>query len=233
MTIKHINDVNSGWEPRVAKLETSMEMLTNNVNTLTNNVRDQGVDIEKQLRELTASINLVASPKQTNWSTIIAAIALILALGAAVFAPLNMRINENKISIEKLSGFHFDHEKLPLHPVGETKIAGLEGSIADKHHLFEQSIGELNDKLQEEFKLTTDATKEQIEQLDVRLQREFMLSMANTEKQVEAARLDIKEGNSLALNRIESLEQWVNNRTQDEFKELQSRRMGVECAKKK
>jgi hypothetical protein len=96
-------------EPRVAKLETGLEMLTRDVASLAQIVRDQGNNIERQIRDLAIGVTQAAAPKKTDWQTLIASAMLIMALGSAVFWPLNQTAENNKNEIEKL------HQKFDAH----------------------------------------------------------------------------------------------------------------------
>jgi hypothetical protein len=156
------NGDSNAWEPRVAKLETSMEMLTNNVNTLTNTVREQGTDIEKQLRELAISVNAAAGPKKTDWGLMLGAVGLALAIGAAVFAPLNLRISDNQKNVESAAINIKNHEILSSHPVSDTRLNYIESSIKEKQRLTDIAIDALNTKLQTEWTTSSGAIKERI-----------------------------------------------------------------------
>ena len=196
----------NAWEPRVAKLETSMEMLTNNVNTLTNTVREQGTDIEKQLRELAISVNAAAGPKKTDWGLLIGAVGLALAIGAAVFAPLNMRISDNQKNVEAAAINIKNHEVLSSHPVSDTRLNHIESAIKENQKLTGDAILALDIKLQAENKVAQDAIKETAAQL----QREFLTSQVGMDKRVTA------------------IEDWTTARQRDEFNELRDRRITAE-----
>lgn len=83
-------------EPRVAKLETGLELLTKDVASLAHIVREQGGNIENQIRELAVNITQAAAPRKTDWPTLIALIMLIMAIGSAVFWPLNQAVGNNR-----------------------------------------------------------------------------------------------------------------------------------------
>ena len=105
-------------EPRVAKLEVGLDRLTEDVRSLASIVRDQGTNIEKQLNQLTISVTQAAGPRKTDWSTIIAGIALILAIGSAVFWPLNQTYQDNKQNLQTLEAKFDRHQELQIHSVG-------------------------------------------------------------------------------------------------------------------
>jgi hypothetical protein len=118
-------------EPRVAILESGLNILTKNVNDLTTAVKDNSVSMEDKLERLTIAVTQAQAPKKTDWGTIIAAIALILAIGSAVFWPLNQSAHQNRLDIEKTLLISDAHQKLELHPVGQALVQRLESQIKD------------------------------------------------------------------------------------------------------
>lgn len=113
-------------EPRVAKLEMGMQRLTDDVRDLAHVVRAQGTQMEQEIQKLVVSVTQAAGPRKTEWSTIIAAIMLMLAIGSAVFWPLNQMTQDNKIRIEAYHQSMVEHQKLDLHPVGAALMQRLE-----------------------------------------------------------------------------------------------------------
>jgi hypothetical protein len=97
--------------PRVAKLETGLEILTRDVSTLASIVREQSGNIEQEIQKLAVGVTQAAAPKKTDWSTLIALAMLIMALGSAVFWPLNETAADNKSNIQKLELRLEDHNK--------------------------------------------------------------------------------------------------------------------------
>lgn len=122
---------NQHLEPRVAKLEGQLDRLTEDVRSLASIVRDQGTTVEKQLSELTVAVTQAAGPRKTDWSTIIAAIMLVMAIGSAAFWPMYQTSMENKESVEQIRQEIADHRQLQLHPVGMTLVQRLESQLAD------------------------------------------------------------------------------------------------------
>ena len=104
-------------EPRVAKVETGLDMLTRDVASLAQVVREQGVNIERQIRELAVGVTQAAAPRKTDWQTLIALVMLIMAIGSAVFWPLNQTANDNKQSLQHMEQQFHAHTQLQLHPV--------------------------------------------------------------------------------------------------------------------
>ena len=113
-------------EPRVAKLEVGLDRLTEDVRSLAGIVRDQGSNVEKQLQALMVAVTEAQAPQKTDWTVIISAGLLVLAVGSAVFWPLNQTSQLNKDSIDRLAVKFENHENNPAHPVGLSMINDLE-----------------------------------------------------------------------------------------------------------
>ncbi len=117
-------------EPRVAKLEVGLDRLTEDVRSLAGIVRDQGANVEKQLQSLTVAVTQAQAPRKTDWNIVISGGLLIMALGSAVFWPLNQTEQNNKDAIERLTVKFEQHEALPMHPVGQTLVQQLDRRLA-------------------------------------------------------------------------------------------------------
>lgn len=113
-------------ETRVGKVETGLDMLTRDVASLAQVVREQGVNIERNLRELTIGVTQASAPRKTDWQTLIALIMLIMAIGSAVFWPLNQTASDNKEATARLEQKVDAHALLSLHPVGEAVMNRME-----------------------------------------------------------------------------------------------------------
>lgn len=83
-------------EPRVAKLETGLEILTKDVRDLVSVVREQSHNLDGELQKLAIAVTNAAAPRKTDWPMMISLAFLIIALGSAVFYPLNSQITEIK-----------------------------------------------------------------------------------------------------------------------------------------
>ena len=151
-------------EPRVAKLEVGLDRLTEDVRSLAGIVRDQGSNVEKQLQALTIAVTEAQAPKKTDWSVIISAGLLVLALGSAVFWPLNQTAQVNKQAIDNLQVKFESHQQLDSHPVGAALMLRLEEQL--KTHV-ESNNKEMSDhiaqaqrdhdSMKEQFKTDLDA----------------------------------------------------------------------------
>lgn len=118
-------------EPRVAKLETGLEILTRDVTTLASVVREQGQNIEHELQRLAVGVAAASGPRKTDWATIISAIMLVMAIGSAVFWPLNQTAQNNSAAIQSIEQKFDEHQRLQLHPVGAALMQRLEGQLHD------------------------------------------------------------------------------------------------------
>ena len=122
---------NRQLEPRVAKLEVGLDRLTEDVRSLAGIVRDQGANVEKQLQSLTIAVTEAQAPRKTDWSVIISAVLLMMAIGSAVFWPLNQTSQLNKEAIDKLEIKFEQHEQLQGHPVGVALIQQLDTRVTN------------------------------------------------------------------------------------------------------
>ena len=141
-------------EPRVAKLEVGLDRLTEDVRSLAGIVRDQGSNVEKQLQSLTIAVTQAQAPRKTDWNIIISGGLLVMALGSAVFWPLNQTGQNNKDSIDRLTVKFEQHENLSEHPVGQVMIQQMDKRIAI---LEEQAIRE-SDRNKDELQVLRDKT---------------------------------------------------------------------------
>jgi hypothetical protein len=98
-------------EPRVAKLEVGLDRLTDDVKELSSIVRQQGANTDSQIQRLIVAVTEASAPKKTDWPTLIALIMLVMAIGSAVFWPLNQTAQENKVNLERLSQKVEEHQK--------------------------------------------------------------------------------------------------------------------------
>jgi len=147
-------------EPRVAKLEVGLDRLTEDVRSLAGIVRDQGSNVEKQLQALTIAVTEAQAPKKTDWSVIISAVLLVLAIGSAVFWPLNQTSANNKALIDNLQAKFEAHQQLDMHPVGLALVKRLEEQLANHTEANQKEMAEHiaqaqrdHDAMQKEFEL--------------------------------------------------------------------------------
>jgi hypothetical protein len=148
LTTMESNTPSTHLEPRVAKLEVGLDRLTEDVRNLAGIVRDQGANVEKQLQSLTVSVTQAQAPRKTDWSVIISGGLLIMALGSAVFWPLNQTEQNNKDAIDRLTVKFEHHEALPTHPVGEALTQRLETRVNILEEQFRHDAERDKDELQ-------------------------------------------------------------------------------------
>ena len=168
-----INDVY--LEPRVARLETGLETLTRNVGELTISMRETSADTNRKIDALIVSVTQAQAPKKTDWSLFVSIGFLILALGSAVFWPLNQQTNDNKLEVRDIHTSFVDHTKMDMHPVGMAKIQALMKSIDETKAELIIRDADLDVKIQKETQLMTDLVSAKIVSLDSRLQSEMNL----------------------------------------------------------
>ena len=162
-------------EPRVAKLEAGLDILTKNVNDLTVAVRDVSTNLETKIEKLTVAVTEAAAPKKTDRSMIISACLLMMAIGSAVFWPLNQTSQNTKTDLQALELKFEEHQKLTLHPVGAAKIDNLEKDVAANKLEAITRNSALDIKIQRETQLMTDLVVSRLMDLDTRLQKELTL----------------------------------------------------------
>ena len=162
-------------EPRVAKLEVGLDRLTDDVRNLALVVREQGTQMEGEIQKLVVAVTQAAGPRATNWGNIIAAVGVALAVGSAIFYPLNQTTQENKIAIERYHTSMVEHQKLDMHPVGQTRIDALVKDVDITKADLVRRDSELDTKIQKETQLMTSLVSANLEALDKRLQMEMSL----------------------------------------------------------
>lgn len=124
------SDGGTPLEPRVAQLEVGLDRLTDDVANLANVVREQGSQMEQEIQKLVVAVTQAAGPKKTDWSTIIAGVMLVLAIGSAAFWPLNQTVQETKVTMHEIEQKFDEHARIANHPVGEALINRLESQLA-------------------------------------------------------------------------------------------------------
>lgn len=167
MDNKVVRSEDSHLEPRVARLETGLEMLTRDVAGLSQVVRDQGSNIEKQIRDLAVGITQAAAPRKTDWQTLIALVMLIMAIGSAVYWPLSQTSGENKIAIQEAERTMHEHSALQLHPVGQALLMRLEGKLDSHIQVNERDNKLQNDLFEREISLMSERIDARLNKLEI------------------------------------------------------------------
>ena len=119
----------SHLEPRVARLETGLETLTRNVSEMAVSIRENANNTNQKIDGLIVAVTNAQAPKKTDWSLFISIGFFILAIGSAVFWPLNKQTQDNKEQITKYHESMVEHMKLDMHPVGFALVQRLEGEM--------------------------------------------------------------------------------------------------------
>lgn len=167
-------------EPRVAKLEVGLDRLTEDVRSLAGIVRDQGSNIEKQLQGLTVAVTQAQAPRKTDWSVIIAAVGLVMAIGAAVMIPINQTAQDNKVQIQQYHTSMVEHMKLDMHPVGLALVQRLEEQL--KIHT-EQNQKDLMSHI------TADSAEHELTRKHFHEELEFMQKLNDSKSQLLEAEM--------------------------------------------
>jgi hypothetical protein len=184
--LRRTTDIDLGV--RVATVETQVGNLSENIRALAVDVRSladtvsmQGKEFDRHLEKIMVLITQASAPKQTNWLGLIsvssAVIIMLLAVGAAVFAPLSYRIGINETTLMKLNDVVQDHVRNDVSVSELSRLHTISQMRADQN---EKAIATLDAKLQKEYGLVTDTLREetknvknQVGELDSRLQSEF------------------------------------------------------------
>lgn len=199
-------------EPRVARLETSLETVMREVREVASTLRGQAEHTDKQIQDLMVAVERASAPRRTDWGTFIAGVALLIAIGAAVISPVKEQQAQTKADlinavsrIDRNRDELSSHERLKLHAVGEARVDALEREsrmVADR---LLQAVDAVDKKLQKEFDLANQNTITRVADLDIRLQKEFSLTdIRNNARmtKLEAWNYDENKANN------EELRQW-------------------------
>jgi len=206
-------------EPRVVKLEAGLDILTKNVTDLTTAVRENAISLDSKLERLTVAVTEAAAPKKTDWSTIIAAVMMVLAVGAAALIPLNNTSQDNKTTIEKNHTTMIEHQKLDMHPVGWALVQRIEDQL--KTHILN------NEK---EFKSHVDNDEKEIERIITHYHEELTFLRENFENQLKAAKDRNDQFNDKIYSRVVKLEdqnKFDSEREKDELQMWRQKAMGL------
>jgi hypothetical protein len=201
------NKIDAQLEPRVAKLETGLDILTQNVQNLTTAVRENSIAMEDKLERITIAVTQAQAPRKTDWSIVISGIFLIMAIGSAVFWPLNQTSQNNKTEMEKMEQKFEQHQSLTLHPVGAAKVEALEISLGTTKQELISRDAALDSKIQRETILSLQTADTKINDLDIRIQKEFNLKDESMNK------------------RLERIESYMEKQDQADFQELRNWRL--------
>lgn len=174
-------------EPRVAKLEVGLDRLTEDVRSLASIVREQGTQVEGEIQKLVVAVTQASGPRKTDWSVIISAVLLVMAIGSAVFWPLNQITQDNKIAIQEqrqLSDTHVTHNEIEVLEKRMNQVGDLKDKIMQQEiEYLERKVDLHNDRLVARvIRLEESNESEQIRQLkelDLWRQKAMGLSAPN------------------------------------------------------
>lgn len=244
-----INGRGAITEGRMVAVETRMETVTTSLQNVANDIRDlsavvrqQGTNIEGQISQLLVAVTQASAPRKTDWQTLIAGVGLILAIGAAAFSPLLLRLNDVQNGLGRLEAREEKHEALPMHPVGMARLDAIERITNERTLANAEAIKTLDIKLQREAQLQNDLLREKTEavnrtvaELDTRLQREFTLAniaikeTAVTLEKVTTERINFQA--EIGAIRYEALQK-LSDRNLERIMQLEDRRQTYPAATK-
>jgi len=206
-----MEEKNDHLEPRVAKLEVGLDRLTEDVRDLAGVVRIQGHSMESEIQKLVIAVTQASGPKKTDWGTVISALFLVMAIGSAVFWPLNQTSQNNKTDIKALADDFRVHSTLTLHPVGQALLGRVEDQL--KIHI-------LNNEA--EFRLHKEMDDRGFLSLDNKLQKEFSLMTEILKKKQSEIDMQIKLLNDKMCQRVSSLEKQFSDQNESDINELRT-----------
>ena len=190
----------------MARIETELEsvqrdvgIISADVRSLSVAIRQQGDLFTEQLRQLNISVVNAAAPRKLDYSVILTAIALVMAIGAAVLSPIYLQI----ASLQKIAEAHRDefvsHSKLDMHPVGLTRINALERSLYEAVTRREKATEELKEQLNGEvssLRVDLETKVDALREKEVPTIRERIIILESDMKRMEAQHLREQGGST-------------------------------------
>lgn len=158
--MRNVNNDKSGsgvsLEPRVAKLETGLEILTRDVTSLAHVVREQSRNIEVEIQKLAVAVTQAGAPRKTEWPVLIATLMLVMAIGSAAFSPLRQNVSNNKTDILAVQSALTSHVAQDYHPVAalrfqevDARLNKLEANEAERNKADLDELRALRGKMME------------------------------------------------------------------------------------
>jgi len=210
MKITHMPN-NLHLEPRVAKLEAGLEILTKSVSDLTGTIRDNNSSMEEKIERITVAVTQAQAPRRTDWSVIISAVLLVMAIGSAVFWPLNQTSQDNKVTVSELSKDYSTHVNLDSHSVSAVLLNRLE-----------ENFQVLSKDTEERMKLHVDYENRMFTELDKKLQQEYTLITKTTDAQMKNIEDTHTRERKEVFDRIVKLEDSIDQDKREELHELRA-----------
>jgi cytochrome c biogenesis factor len=131
----------------VAKLETALEILTRDVTSLAGMVREQSRNIEGEIQRLAVAITEANAPKKTEWTMLIHLGMLIIAIGSAIFWPLNQTALNNKEEIHELRQVVEAHVLSEGHPVTISRLNKVESNNDERNKADMEELREIRKRV--------------------------------------------------------------------------------------
>jgi len=129
---------------RITRLEEGQKALQETVQKLADLQADQaemqGREHAQTRKEIMILADKFSSSGKPNYSVIISAAVLTMALIGAILSPAHFQIQDNKAKLEKLSDAFIDHKALPVHPVAAAIMAEREKQACRESELQRQLL---------------------------------------------------------------------------------------------
>jgi hypothetical protein len=172
VTLDTLTGQHTHLETRVATVEANLGAMSKNLADLTVDVRDlsqgvreQGRQFDDQMKQLLVAVTQAQGPRKTDWHLLLGAIGLILAIGAAAFSPLMLRIGDTQVLQEHSEARFERHTELTLHPVGAEKIRALEARFDAERDIATIERRELAESIRREYEKDILVLQNQVDSL--------------------------------------------------------------------
>lgn len=153
----------SHWQPRLARLEADVEAINHNLNSLSSTVNELAKSVSnqsslfgEQVKTLMVAVERAGGPRKTDWQVLISGLTLVLALGMSAGTPMMMQIRDSKTRLDEVVAEVREHHKLPMHPVGESRLGAIERTLNQQIDFNKTSVDALDKRLTNQLALTTE-----------------------------------------------------------------------------
>lgn len=191
-------------ESRLAKTETQIESLTDDVRSLVNVVRQQGDEFQLQMRQLSIAVTTAAGPRKVDWSTIISAIGLIIGIGASALSPLYLRMGDVQDKVEHQQRLIEEHHKLPMHAGGQIRMDFMEKALGAAVDFNKQAVADLDSKLNKQFETAESNLREKVAEIKRTIEEVKYVGSTLTRERLAVIEADLRRlANSKATDKDE------------------------------
>lgn len=233
MSVKnHDTSKDNNAEVRLTRVETEVESLAFSLDKLVTTVDKQSLEIKqqssetnRQLQHLIGAVTAASGPKNTDWKMLISLGLFILAIGGVAFSPMFIQIADNKTELTRLTDRAIEHQKLNLHPVGESRVDALEAMMVRLAKDNREAIVALDAKLVHEVMLADTGLRDRIDAHRLaqdEAARHMQTELTLIAKSHEDADRALQEQLDRRLGRIDEVQDDAIRR---DLQELQQRRL--------